>query len=175
MADTNCGTFFRIVKNVFRPTAKVDKRFLDTIKEMGVPFKDDTNDQKPASYITKLRTTVTADGKRSAANSFLSEKDVKIESNLKICLGAVVQRLDIDQDNRVQGVFVETEQSSGTTFYVKAKEVILCGGAVASPQLLLLRYSIRKPLISVVLVHTRNLPSTTSPAKSISVALESIS
>ena len=175
MADTNCGTFFRIVKNVFRPIAKVDKRFLDTIKEMGVPFKDDTNDQKPASYITKLRTTVTADGKRPAANSFLSEKDVKIKSNLKICLGAVVQRLDIDQDNRVQGVFVETEQSSGTTFYVKAKEVILCGGAVASPQLLLLRYSIHKPLISVVLVQTRSSPSTTSPAKSISVALESIS
>jgi choline dehydrogenase-like flavoprotein len=142
---------------------------------MGVPFKDDTNDQKPASYITKLRTTVTADGKKSAANSFLSEKDVESKSNLNICLGAIVQRLDIDENNRVQGVFVETEQFSGTTFYVKAKEVVLCGGAVASPQLLLLRYSTSKPLISVGLVQTRNSRSTISAAKLISLALESIS
>lgn len=175
MADTNRGTIFQIVKIVFNSIAKVDKRFLDTIKGMGVPFKVDTNDPKPASYITKLRTTVTTDGRKSAANSFLSEKDIKNKSNLKICLGAVVQRLDIDEDNRVQGVFVETEQSSGTTFYVKAKEVILCGGAVASPQLLLLRYSTRKYLISVALVQTRNSQSKTSLAKSISLALESIS
>jgi choline dehydrogenase-like flavoprotein len=154
---------------------RVNERFLDTIKGMGVPFREDTNDQKPASYITKLRTTVTADGKKSSASSFLSEKDIESRSNLNICLGAVVQRLDIDEDNRVQGVFVETEQSSGTTFYVKGKEVILCGGAVASPQLLLLRYPIQRLLISVVLVQKRNSPSITSSAKSISLVLESIS
>ena len=155
--------------------AQVNERFLETITGMGVPFKDDTNDQKPASHITKLRTTVTADGKKSAANSFLSQNYVENMSNLKICLGTVVQRLDIDENNRVQGIFVETEQASGTTFYVKAKQVILCGGAVASPQLLLLRYSIRKPLISVASAQRMNSPSITSLAESICRGLDSIS
>lgn len=112
---------------------------------MGVPYVDNFNDPtQPASSITKLRTTVAADGKRcSAFEAFLPEKFVKQQSNLKICFGAVAQRLDISSKNgpeRIQGLFLENEKSLEKTFYVKAKEVILCGGAVASPQLLLLRY-----------------------------------
>jgi len=117
----------------------VNHRFLETIEGMGVPFVEDVVDHKPSSSITKVRTMVTADGKRSSAASFLSQKDLESRPNLKVCLGAVVQRLEIDESNQVQGVFVETENSSGTTFYVRAKEIILCGGAVASPQLLMLR------------------------------------
>jgi choline dehydrogenase-like flavoprotein len=59
---------------------------------------------------------------------------------LKICFGAIVQRLDIDEANHIRGVYIETEQRSAETYYIRAKEVILCCGAVASPQLLLLRY-----------------------------------
>jgi hypothetical protein len=123
----------------------VDCRFLDTVKKMGVPYVEDINDpQQPTSSLTKLRTTVTADGKRcSAYEAFLSESFVKSHPNLRICFGAVVQRLDIilyEGNNKIEGVFVESEGSSRETFYVKAKEVILCAGAVASPQILLLRY-----------------------------------
>jgi choline dehydrogenase len=117
----------------------VNDRFLETIEGMGVPFVEDVVDLKPPSSITKLRTTVNADGTRSSSASFLSEKDVESRPNVKVCLGAVVQRLEIDELNQVQGVFVETENSSETTFYIRAKEVILCGGAVASPKLLMLR------------------------------------
>jgi choline dehydrogenase len=109
--------------------------------EMGVPFVEDFNDpQQPVCSITKLRTTVTAEGKRCSTNeAFLPKKEVKNRKNLKICLGVVVQRLDIG-GNRAKGVFVEMEHQAGTTFYTKAREIILCGGAVASPQILLLRY-----------------------------------
>jgi choline dehydrogenase-like flavoprotein len=115
------------------------------VKALGVPYVEDINDPRhPASALTKLRTTVSVDGKRcSTFEAFLPEKFVKQQYNLKICFGAVVQRLDVavtDGLTRVQGVFVENEKSSGKTFYLKGKEVILCGGAVASPQLLLLRY-----------------------------------
>jgi len=59
---------------------------------------------------------------------------------LKICFGAVVQRLHLDDRKQVRGVFVETEAPSPETYYVSVeKEVIVCGGAVASPQLLALR------------------------------------
>jgi choline dehydrogenase len=109
---------------------------------MGVPFVEDFNDPKqPASSITKLRTTVDAQGKRSSTrDAFLSEKDVKTKRNLKICFGAVVQRIHLDDRNQVRGVFVEAETPSPETYYVGVeKEVIVCGGAVASPQLLALR------------------------------------
>jgi choline dehydrogenase len=111
---------------------------------MGVPFVEDINDpQQPTSSLTKLRTTVTADGKRcSAYEAFLPEHFVRSHSNLKICFGAVVQRLEVTSSGdsqQIDGVYVETEESSRDTFYVKAKEIILCAGAVASPQLLLLR------------------------------------
>jgi choline dehydrogenase len=115
---------------------------------MGVPFVEDFNDPKqPASSITKLRTTVTAQGKRSStSDAFLSDKEVRIKRNLNICFGAVVQRLHLDDQNRVQGVFVETELPSTETFYISVeKEVIVCGGAVASPQILLLRLSLEFP------------------------------
>jgi choline dehydrogenase-like flavoprotein len=109
------------------------------MKELGVPFREDTNAPKPASFITKLRTTVTEDGKRCATSSFLTGKDLEERRNMKVCLGAVVQRIDLDAENQVQGVFVETEKDSAVTYYAKASEIILCGGAVASPQLLMLR------------------------------------
>lgn len=113
---------------------------------MGVPFVEDINDpQQPTSSLTKLRTTVTADGKRcSAYEAFLPENFVKSHPNLSICFGAIAQRLEItssDDSQQIEGVYVETETSSRETYYVKAKEIILCAGAVASPQLLLLRYS----------------------------------
>jgi choline dehydrogenase len=88
-------------------------------------------------------TTVTADGRRSSTSeAFLPAQFVRGNQNLKICFGAIVQRLDIDEENRVRGVYVETEQRSAETYYIKAKEVILCCGAIASPQLLMLRYVI---------------------------------
>jgi choline dehydrogenase-like flavoprotein len=127
------------------------------MKELGVPFREDTNAPKPASFITKLRTTVTGDGRRCATSSFLTGKDLEERRNLKVCLGSVVQRIDLDDKNEVQGVFVENEKDSGVTYYVKAREIILSGGAIASPQLLMLRYNLRiSNLIAVELDQSNN-------------------
>jgi len=126
----------------FLPWVWFNYRFLDTVTETGVPFVEDFNDPlMAASSITKLRTTVTADGHRSSTDkAFLSRKEVEGKKNLRICFGVIVQKLEIDENNRVQGVYVEEEKQLDTTFYIKAKEVILCSGAVGSPQMLLLRY-----------------------------------
>ena len=111
---------------------------------MGVPFVEDTNDpNQPVSAITKLRTTVTVDGKRcSTYEAFLPATFVQRHPNLKICFGAVAQRLDVvshEGNHKVEAVFIENEKSDGQTYYVKAKEIISCSGAVGSAQLLLLR------------------------------------
>jgi len=111
---------------------------------MGVPYVEDTNAPKqPVAAITKLRTTVTADGKRcSAYEAFLPAAFVEKYDNLKICFEVVVQRLGGEtQDGvyRVGGLYVENENVVGETYYLKAKEIILCAGAISSAQLLLLR------------------------------------
>ena len=133
-------SFFESSKMYRAQVIETDCRFMETMKELGVPFYEDTNAPKPASFITKLRTTVTEDGKRSATSCFLSARDIHGRQNLKVCLGAVVQRIDLDQENQVQGVFIECEWDRSVTYYAKTREIILCAGAVASPQLLMLRY-----------------------------------
>ena len=112
---------------------------------MGVPYVEDTNDpNQPVAAITKLRTTVSADGKRcSTYDAFLPASFVEKHTNLQLCFEALVQRLDIVQQNgsyRIEGVFIENENVKGETYYIKATEIILCAGAVASAQLLLLRF-----------------------------------
>jgi choline dehydrogenase-like flavoprotein len=105
--------------------------------------KDANTPGQPANLVTKLRTTVTPAGTRcSAYEAFLPTKFVESHKNLKICFGVVVQRIDIvgqDKVQRVQGVYLEDEKSSGQTFYVRSGNIILCAGAVASAQLLVLR------------------------------------
>ena len=115
---------------------------------MGVPFVEDINDpSQPILSITKLRTTVAANGTRSTTcSAFLPKTYLKAKPNLKVCLGVIAQRLEIVSErgrSRVAGVYVEPEKSNGKTFFVRAKEIVLCCGAVGSPQLLLLRYSPR--------------------------------
>jgi len=117
-------------------------RFRDAVVENGVPFVEDVNDPSmgTACSITKLRTTVNAEGKRSSTDdAFLSKKEVQGKRNLTVCVGVVVQRLEIDDDNQVRGVYVEREENSDSTYYIRAKEIVLCSGAVGSPQILLLR------------------------------------
>lgn len=142
MESTNSRNLLRIFQNVRFSSILVKSSFLEVVQSTGVPYVKDINDPKqPASSITKVPTTVTADGRRSSTNdAFLPAQLVKSRQNLKVCLGAIVQRLDIDEGNRVRGVYVESEQRPLETYYIKAKEVILCCGATASPQLLMLRY-----------------------------------
>ena len=115
------------------------------MKEMGVPFVEDINNSsQPVACITKLRTTVSAESKRcSAYEAFLPQQFVAKHKNLKICFGVVVQRIQISLvagQKVAGGVFVEDEKSGGQRRYIKGKEIILCAGAVASPQLWILRY-----------------------------------
>jgi hypothetical protein len=84
------GTIFRLVEIVHSTCDTTESRFLETMKELGVPFQEDTtrNAPKPASFITKLWTTVTEHGKWCRRSS-------------KVCRGAVVQRIDLDAENQV--------------------------------------------------------------------------
>jgi choline dehydrogenase-like flavoprotein len=59
---------------------------------------------------------------------------------LKVCINAVATRIDFDGNVAVGVVFEATNETRAQTFYARAtKEIVVCCGALASPQLLLLR------------------------------------
>ncbi|KAJ7108582.1 GMC oxidoreductase-domain-containing protein [Mycena epipterygia] len=59
--------------------------------------------------------------------------------HLKICTSAVATRVDLDAGVAVGVVFEFNDESIDQTFYARArKEIVVCCGALGSPQLLLL-------------------------------------
>lgn len=93
-----------------------------------------------------MDTAINRRGERvSAFNAYLS-KQVALQRRrrLTICTGAVVSRLELDgQQGRVQGVHFRplqgpTKSSSGQYFAKAKREVIVCSGAIGTPQILML-------------------------------------
>jgi choline dehydrogenase len=112
-----------------RPLAR---RFVDGAAEVGIPRNDDFNGatQEGVGYYHLTQ----KDGKRwSSADAYL--KPVLDRPNLTAETGAQVTRVTFDGD-RADGVEF---QQNGTRYAAEAtEEVILSGGAINSPQLLML-------------------------------------
>lgn len=87
-----------------------------------------------------LEMTIHPNGYRASAyNTYLSKKvALSRRRHLTICTGIIVSGLDID-NCLVRGVHFKTADDSGETMYVQAKrEVIVCSGAICTPQILIL-------------------------------------
>jgi len=85
---------------------------------------------------------VQSNGRRcSTYHAFLPKALVQERPNLFICLGAHVQKVLFTNEEKsitAKGVLLE---SGGRLYAAEAThEIILCGGAIVTPQLLLLRY-----------------------------------
>ena len=81
-------------------------------------------------------------GKRSTTyHAFLPKALVGRRNNLTIVLGAHVQRIRFsDSTHEIRATSLVVEGKYGQRFAVRARhEIILCGGAVVTPQLLMLR------------------------------------
>lgn len=108
---------------------ELNHAFIDAAVEAGWPRTDDFNGAQfegAGSYDSTIR-----DGKRwSAARAYLTE-EVRRRPNLKIVTDALAEKV-LFEGRRAVGV----AYSGGQT--VRGRTVILCGGAINSPQLLLL-------------------------------------
>jgi choline dehydrogenase len=99
---------------------------------LGLPFKEDPNLPK-VEGIAYIAANISAKGKRvSAANAFLTSA-VRRRPNLTVKTGVMVQRI-LFKANRAVGVAVTTDD--GVTEYRAGLEIIICAGAIQSPQLL---------------------------------------
>jgi choline dehydrogenase-like flavoprotein len=115
------------------PRTRLTAAMIDAAREMGLPFKEDPN-QPDALGIAYAGANITPDGKRcSAARAFLPPS-VRRRPNLAILTGHLVQRVCFD-GCRATGVAVTTQDGEERIFHA-SRQVLLCAGAVQSPQLL---------------------------------------
>ncbi|KDQ20208.1 hypothetical protein BOTBODRAFT_27625 [Botryobasidium botryosum FD-172 SS1] len=115
------------------------------VKSLGIPIITDIN-APSVPVVTGAMVTVTHNGaKRSSTSEAFLPLELALErqDRLKICTGAIVTSLDIQNtpagSKRAVGVFIEAEKEPGERFYARAKrEVVVCSGAIGSPQVLML-------------------------------------
>ncbi|KAE8354741.1 hypothetical protein BDV28DRAFT_146851 [Aspergillus coremiiformis] len=119
-----------------------EKGFLPACQEVGIPRIDDINTPAGTLGVTQFQTFIDPNGVRaSLATAYLSP-EVRKRPNLFIATHAHVTKLLFDclsgDDPVVIGAELQTSRG-GESFQVHAqREVILCGGAINTPQLLLL-------------------------------------
>ncbi|KAJ3969554.1 GMC oxidoreductase [Lentinula raphanica] len=132
----------RIEKEQFN----IVQRNINATTEFNIQRVAKANDpSSPTVSCTPQDATIDSHGHRcSAEEAFLPKSLASSRQNLTICTGAVVTSLDIrpTENGRLRafGVCLESDSGHGDHVYsVSAtREVILCAGAIVSPQLLLL-------------------------------------
>ncbi|KAL8243960.1 hypothetical protein R6Q59_010218 [Mikania micrantha] len=117
--------------------------FLGACQEVGIPYNPDINTPNGTLGCTRCQSFIDAQGQRSSAATAYLPQSVLNRSNLDVAVKARVTRVLFDTSsdpNGPEAIGVELRTSKdGPLFEVFArKEVILCGGAVNTPQTLLL-------------------------------------
>src|SRR5690625_5198566 len=106
------------------------KAFFDSVQEAGYPLTDDVNGAQQEGF-GKFDQTIYRGRRRSAARSYIHP--VKHRSNLRVLTKAMVLKI-LFEGKKATGV---RYRKDGKVQEATAKrEVILCGGAINTPQLL---------------------------------------
>ncbi|KAI0189432.1 putative GMC oxidoreductase [Astrocystis sublimbata] len=118
------------------------KYFDKAAEELGLRTGGDLNDPTaPAMGLFTLDAAIDKRGNRiSALSAYLSKAVVsQRRGRLTICTGAVASRLETNaQTVLATGVYIRSLKGAETEFFINARrEIILCSGAVCTPQLLL--------------------------------------
>lgn len=113
-------------------------------KRLGLPVGQDCNSPSaPSMGLFNLDMTIHPNGQRASAyNTYLNKKlAFNRRRHLTVFTGVVVSKLEVDESaGLVRGVhFQSLGKDTGSTVYVRARrEVIVCSGAICTPQVLLL-------------------------------------
>ena len=117
------------------------QEFVEAAVSAGIPRGDYNGRDRggPAGVVSLLQTSTRA-GKRSSTYRAFLEGETEQRSNLTIITGAHVTRVRLDTSGgrtRATGVDYRTESGEAHTLHA-SKEVVLSGGAIGSPHVLLL-------------------------------------
>lgn len=116
---------------------------LASCKKIGLPFIDDINSTKNSPFgCAQLHFTRDENQYRNSTyHAFLPAKLVKQRRNLHILTDAVVEKVVVGQQNTgtfAEGVEIASRTSTKRRTVMSEHEIVLCGGAFGSPQLLML-------------------------------------
>ncbi|EFY93684.1 hypothetical protein J3459_022368 [Metarhizium acridum] len=120
----------------------VEDGFLPACDDAGIPPNSDINTKDGSLGVTRLQTFIDAKGQRSSLATAFLTPDVLRRPNLYVACGAQVTRVLFDRINSTKPTAIGVEfqvSQGGERYQVHAKrEVILCAGAVNTPQTLML-------------------------------------
>ncbi|KAF7864108.1 hypothetical protein EAF04_007073 [Stromatinia cepivora] len=125
---------------------RAQRMFADAAEIMGFSRISDTNvADAPIDGLAMLYSTISEDGKRNSTfHSFLPrEVALEREKKLTICTNTTVHRIVFSDENGVpradKVIFGSSHPKSSRIFEARVKkEVIICSGALGSPQVLML-------------------------------------
>jgi choline dehydrogenase len=118
------------VKDVTSFLHPMRRNWLDAAAELGLPLTDDFNGPHPEGFGC-YQVNIRHGMRRSAADAFL--RPALKRGNVRLETGAWVSKIRFEQR---RAVGVEYARHGGPQFAAANREVIVCGGAVNSPQLL---------------------------------------
>lgn len=137
-AHSTAGPLGVSVRSPILPGAR---EFVEAAMAAGIPRGDYNGRDRggPAGVVSLIQTTTRA-GKRSSTYRAFLEGDTERRPNLTIITGAHVTRVVLEgSPERLVATGVEYRNAAGETCTaLAAKEVVLSGGAIGSPHLLLL-------------------------------------
>ena len=110
--------------------------FFEAVQEAGYPLTDDVNGYKQEGF-ARFDRNLHRGRRMSAARAYLHP--VKKRSNLTVHCRTLITKILFETNNPVgttRAVGVEFSKSQGRSEKVYAGEIICCGGAINSPQLL---------------------------------------
>jgi choline dehydrogenase len=130
--DRYHGTSGPLTVSDHRTGSRIHELFLEACKEIGLPFNPDVNGERQEGA-GPFQATIGKKGRCSAAVAYLHP--VSSRANLEIVTNALITSVVIEK-SRAIGVDYLHMGNRATAH--AASEVILCGGAINSPQVLLL-------------------------------------
>lgn len=116
-----------------RHVNSLSRRFIEAAQQAGLPANDDFNG--PAQQGVGLYQVTQRDGARCSAATAYLDRATRARPNLTIQTGALASRVTFEH-GRATGVVYATAR--GAFHQPATREVLLCGGAINSPQLLML-------------------------------------
>lgn len=126
---------------VRQPVLPGAKAFVDAVAALGIPRGDyNGRDRLSKEGVVSLLQTTTRNGKRSSTYHAFLEGEAEARENLVILTHVHVTRVLLESSSAgTSATGVEYRKADGSTQAVFAdKEVLLCAGAIGSPQLLML-------------------------------------
>ncbi|KAI0640876.1 GMC oxidoreductase [Trametes meyenii] len=122
--------------------APIDRYVVNACKSLGLPFNQDISTAQSPLGVTRFIGNIDSKGERSSTATAYIPSDVLARPNLTIAIGITVERIMFDQPSgvkpRARRVLLRNAGDAPLYGITAAREVILCAGAIGTPQLLLL-------------------------------------